>query len=418
MITFKPVVNRNGRRRDGTWPVKIRVTFKRRSRQLRTNLVCTDAELTRSGRIKSAAVTDKANELISQMRTACRDLSPFIVDSWNVDDIIAHIRNALTAEKWTLDFFAFANKYLNIKKPQTRRSYETALNAFGRFLGKETCDINEITRKMILDFIDWYEAQPAIHICPDGRVVTTSRHKVANGASSMYVSKLAHIHAAAKYRYNDEDSGQILIPRSPFDNIKKSYPPSKGQRPLEVEVVQKIIDAQPVTYIEKIARAAFLVSFCTMGANLADLLEVKESPEDYWRYNRRKTRDKRPDNAEVIVLLPKQMAPLVEQLSDKQEHPEWWLGVLHRWGSESSATVMINKGLHSLAESIGVEPFSFYSARHTWGTLARDLGVEKATVDEALAHIGDFKIADIYARRNWRLSWEANEKVLALFRWP
>lgn len=417
MITFKPIVNRNGRRRDGTWPVKIRITFKRRSRQLRTNLACADAEVTRSGRIKSAAILERANELIAQMRAACSDLSPFIVESWNVDDIVAHIRKALTAQKWTLDFFDFADKFLTAKRPHTRTSYETALNTFERFLGRRSCDINQISRKMLLDFVDWYEDQPAIHVCPDGRIVSTRRQKVANGASAMYVAKLAHIYSAAKYRYNDEDSGQILIPRSPFAGLNKSYPPSRGQRPLEVEVIQKIIDARPENYLERIARAAFMISFCTMGANLADLLEIKESPGEYWRYNRRKTRDRRPDGAEIIVSLPEQLSPFVEQLCAKQGHSEWWLPELHRWKSEQTSTVMINKGLRALAKTIGVAPFSFYSARHTWATLARRLGVEKATVDEALAHIGDFKVADIYAERNWKLAWEANEKVLALFRW-
>lgn len=46
---------------------------------------------------------------------------------------------------------------------------------------------------------------------------------------------------------------------------------------------------------------------------------------------------------------------------------------------------------------------------------ARRLGVEKATVDEALGHVGDFRVADIYAERNWVLSWEANRRVLDLF---
>ena len=41
--------------------------------------------------------------------------------------------------------------------------------------------------------------------------------------------------------------------------------------------------------------------------------------------------------------------------------------------------------------------------------------VERA---EALAHVGDYRVTDIYAARNWDLSWEANRKVLDLFRWP
>ena len=78
---------------------------------------------------------------------------------------------------------------------------------------------------------------------------------------------------------------------------------------------------------------------------------------------------------------------------------------------------MINMALRRWAEREGIKPFTFYAARHTWATLARSAGVEKATVDEALAHIGDYRIADIYAERNWSLAWAANDKVMALFRW-
>ena len=50
-------------------------------------------------------------------------------------------------------------------------------------------------------------------------------------------------------------------------------------------------------------------------------------------------------------------------------------------------------------------------------TLARKAGVEKATVDECLCHIGDFKVTDIYLERDWDLLDRANRRVLALFRW-
>lgn len=62
--------------------------------------------------------------------------------------------------------------------------------------------------------------------------------------------------------------------------------------------------------------------------------------------------------------------------------------------------------------------FTFGAARHSWATLARRAGVEKATVDECLAHKGDFSVTDIYAERSWELMWQANRTVLDLFRWP
>lgn len=97
---------------------------------------------------------------------------------------------------------------------------------------------------------------------------------------------------------------------------------------------------------------------------------------------------------------------------------EFWLPALHIWRSSRIANNQVNKYLHDWQEREVLERFNFYAARHTFASLARRLGVEKATVDEALAHVGDYRVTGIYAERNWELSWEANRKVLALFRWP
>ena len=77
----------------------------------------------------------------------------------------------------------------------------------------------------------------------------------------------------------------------------------------------------------------------------------------------------------------------------------------------------INKYIKKWCRQNDVPEFTFYAARHTWATLARKSGIEKATVDEGLAHKGDFAITDIYAERDWDLINEANRKVLALFEW-
>ena len=59
---------------------------------------------------------------------------------------------------------------------------------------------------------------------------------------------------------------------------------------------------------------------------------------------------------------------------------------------------------------------TYYAGRHSWATIARKT-TEKATVDEALGHVGDYRVTDIYAERDWEQVAEANRRVLALFRW-
>lgn len=418
MITYKPIVIQGGRRKDGTWPVKIRVTFHGTVRRLPTTLTCTDADLTRSGKIKNATILEKAGELIARMRGACDGLSPFTLEDWTVDDVVRHIRDTLAGDTFRLDFFEFADGFLVSKSATTRSTYTTALNALARYLGERRLDVNAITKKMLLEFAAWDEAQPALHWNPDGTYTPTGRTKVKGGASALHTAKLAHIFAAAKFQYNDDDAWRILIPRSPFDGLKKAYPPGKGQEALEISVVQRLIDAEPQGWKEVVGRAAFLLSLCTMGANLVDLYYQKEDPGEVWVYNRRKTEHKRADHAQVRCLIPPEAGPFIAALKGQGGPPGWWLPALHRWGRNITATAIVNRGLRSWCEREGLEPFTFYAARHTWATRTRGAGVEKATVDEAMAHVGDFRITDIYAERNWALSWDANRKFLDLFTWP
>lgn len=388
MITYKPIVIPGGRRKDGTWPVKIRVTFKGVSRRLPTTLACQDSDLTRSGKIKNATILEKAGELISRMRGACDGLSPFTLEAWDVDAVVDHIKNTLAGESFRLDFFEFADGFLEGRIAHTKNYYITALNALERFLGKRELDVNWITRRMLLDFAEWV-----------GNEAKAARH----------LAKLSHIYNEARNRYNDEDTGRIVIPRMPFQGMPKIQHLGKGQKPLELDVLQRLIEAEPENEWEAVAVAAFLVSFGTMGANLADLWDA-EPQERVWSYRRHKT------GTPGKVRIEPEIAGFIKVLQTERSSG-WWLPELHRWASPDSATHNINKWLARWAEREGVERFTFYAARKSWATLARRAGVEWATIDEGLAHKGDFKMAKIYAEQNWELVWEANRKVLGLLSW-
>ena len=418
MITYKAIIIPGGRRKDGTYPVKIRVTFKGVSRRLPTTLVARDADLTRSGRIKNATILENAGELISRMRATTEGLSPFTLEGWEVDQVVAHIRTSLSAESFRLDFFTFGREFIQGKAEGTRAGYTTALNALARFLGGEALEVNSITRALLVEFQEWADNQPrTFYNYHTGEYQRTRKATTPGGNSGRWLSRLAHIYQAAKERYNDEDSGRILIPRSPFDSIPRRRTLPQGQKALPVETIQRIIDASPEVPQERTALAAFLVSLGTMGANLADLWEAPAFTGPSWRYNRSKTRDRRQDRAEVIVAIEPEIEPFLAQLQT-EPGSAWWLPALHTWKSSRIADTMVNKYLRQWCQREGLEPFTFYAARHSFATLARRQGVEKATIDEALGHIGDYQVADIYAERNWALAWEANRKVLELFRWP
>ena len=325
MITYKPIIIQGGRRKDGTYPVKIRVTFKGVSRRIPTTLVARDQDLTRSGRIKNATILEKAGELISRMRATCDNLSPFTLEGWNVDQVVQHIRDTLTADSFRLDFFTFGREFIQGKAEGTRAGYTTALNALARFLGGEALEVNSITRALLVEFQEWADNQPRTFFnYHTGEYQRTRKATTPGGNSGRWLSRLAHIFQAAKDRYNDEDSGRILIPRSPFDSIPRRRTLPQGQKALPVEVIQRLIDARPEVPQERTALAAFLVSLGTMGANLADLWEAPAFTGLSWRYNRSKTRDRRMDRAEVIVAVEPEIGPFLARLQTEPGSP-WWL---------------------------------------------------------------------------------------------
>lgn len=416
-VTFKAVVIPGNRRNDGTYNVKIRVTFAGKARRLPTNIYAGPGDLTRSLRIKSPDILNRTDALIARMRDAVADISPFDLEGRDVDYVVRRIKEEMQGGSFRLDFFAFADEFLAGKTPQTRRSYVSAVNALERFVGRRQLDVNDITKAMLLDFVAFVDAEPRLWWDPKKNAARkTARAKKGSSSSARYIARLAAIYAGARERYNDEDGGRIVIPRTPFYYVKVQAPAPQGQRNLGEELMQRIILARGRTQKEEAALDAFRLSFLLMGANLADLYAARAFEGDVWTYNRKKTQARRADRAAMRVTIPPEARPILARLT--QGRGGAWLARLHTYAKDTDdCTAFVNRNLRAWAEREGVAPFTFYAARHSWASIARKAGVEKATIDECLCHVGDFAITDIYAERSWDLLDAANRTVLELFSW-
>lgn len=422
MITLHPVVLAHQKRRDGTWNVKIRITFKGKHRYLPTTLSVTADQLSRTSmRIKDAMTKTKCNDIMLDIRRALSNIPTLALMDRDVDYLMKQLRLQLAQrdnDGFSLDFFAFGYDYISCKGDATRRTYETSLHAFERFFSRTSLDINDITRSMVLDFRNWVDNEPRIHYDSGLKRLVKTKAKKTVTAGSMYIRRLAHIYEAAKDKYNDEDVGYMPIPRSPFAKVPKPLAPPIGQRNLGVEVIQKMIDDHPKRKYMQIALNAFIISFGTMGANMVDLFNAKAFDGDLWKYNRQKMATRRADRAAVECKIDPRIQVFIDRMQDGSG--VYWLPLLRLMGKNHAlAGHGINRNLKIWAKSHGIDEFTFYAARHSFATLTRSVcNVEKATVDECLAHIGDYALTDIYAERDWRRINEAGHKVLDLFSWP
>ena len=416
-IKMRPAVYANHRRKDGSYPVKIVVYFKGKERKLPTNIVCQPHQLTRALHLKQDEPLFLAQEQIRIWQDACKDLTTFDLEHRDVDFVVNHIKAKLTKEHFRLDFFQFGEQHIARMKESTAAQYAQAMKAFERFIGMREIDVNMISHSMVSDFVEFINNEPRIYWnSKTQEYIQTDKGKVKGAQAARHVFKLASIFKAAQRKYNDEDAECILIPRSPFSNHDVAIHSAQGQKPLPKETIQRLISAKVDNANVRTAIDIAVVSFGLMGANMADLFEARGVTGNTWIYNRRKTRDRRADKAEVQVIIPDCLHPYIERLQGKKKGV--WLGRLHDMNANGKhITKYVNDGLAKWCGQENLDVFTFYAVRKSWATIARKAGVEKALVDEGLAHVGDYKLTDIYAERPWEKINDANSKVLALFEW-
>ena len=417
--TFRPAVYAHHKRKDNTYNVKICIYFKGKERRLPTTIYCTKEHLTRTYHIKSQDILNKANELIRKMSSAISDLSIFDLEDKNVDWVVSRIKARLTAQTFRLDFFEFAEEYIAGMNDGTRRTYISALNAFSRYLKKYTIDINDITKSLVVGFVEYMNKEVVVrHNRHTGEMNESKKKKAKKKGltASVYTSRLSAIFKAAKRKYNDEDEDMVLIPRSPFDNLELMKPDSEGASPLPVEMVQMMISDKTDRFNHRYALDCMVVSFGLMGMNLADMFEAKPPKDGLLIYNRCKTRERRADNAEMRVEIPAELHPYLERLGAGTDARIWLPALREKSKDRKLATARVNRGIRSWCKENDVESFTTYALRKTWATLARKYE-DKAIADEAISHTGGNRMLDIYAEKPWERYHELNKKVLALFDW-
>jgi integrase len=126
-------------------------------------------------------------------------------------------------------------------------------------------------------------------------------------------------------------------------------------------------------------------------------------------YDRAKTRDRRNDNAHIEIVVPDIIKPLFRKYKGTTRVFDFY----QKYSNEANFNKHINKGLHFIADELGIPRFDFYSARHTWASIARNkLGIDKYTIHEALNHVSQLDVTDIYIQKDFTNINKANEKVV------
>lgn len=416
MLTINAEIKKDGLRSDGTYNVKLRFTLDRKMRRLSTSLFVTSKDLTKELKIKqNSPIKQEIDSLIRSYQERCAKLQVEL-NHYTIDEVMDYLDGEHQKQQ-TIDFIKFSREWIASTTIKGAPNYATAINALVRFIGKEELDINLVTSDFLEQFKLFLNKERDARI---KKLKQQGKRVTSNRTLSLYLISIKKLFNEAKKKYNKPDKNLILIPHSPFENFEIPKQEATRKRAIPADIIKKVWKL-PYKDMKKgykstcrynLAKDCFIISFCLMGINSADLYNATEMKDSTIIYNRTKTKDRRLDGAKMMVDIPNIVQPIIDKYRDKTG--KRLFNFYQYYCNEKAFNKAINYGLKEIGTILNIEDLEYYAARHSWATIALNkVGIDKYIVHATLNHIDDsMKVTDIYIERDFVNENKANAKVV------
>ena len=415
MLTFRAEVLKSKQKSDGTYNVKIRMTYNREVKRLATNIFVRQEDLTKSFKLKNPKFIQEADAIVRHYQEISAKLQ-LDINNYTLGDIMAHLKGEQRKSQ-EIDFIQFSREWIASATIKGVENYTSAINAFVKFLGTDKLNIHLLTISVLRGFMDYLIKKREEKV----RLLQKQGKRIpSNRIVSLYLGSIRHLFNEATRAYNDYDRNIILIPHSPFENFKIPKQEATRKRAISAKEILKIYQIPHLLDIKgrekkgrfNLAKDCFILSFGLMGMNSADLYSCIDLNNDVITYYRAKTTDRRNDKAKMKVKVLSIIKPLLEKYRDRTGKRVFNF-YLH-YTTPDNFNKAINYGLKQIGEILRIDDLEYYAARHSWATLAvNKVGIDKYAVHAALNHIDEaMKVTDIYIERDFKIENEANLKVL------
>ncbi len=416
MLTIRAEIKQQEQKVDGTFNVKLRFTLDRKVKRLSTSLFARPNDLTKSGNFKKGTTLQKEiDKLIVAYQTKCTEMQVDL-NHYSLDYIFKKLKFE-EQKSQEIDFISFSKEWISKTTIKGVRNYSTVINSLVSFTKKEHLYISEFTRSFLTKYVEYLNKRREEKI---QELILKGKRIPSNRMLSLYLGSLRHLFKEAQKTYNDYDNGFILIPSSPFDNFRVPKQELTRKRAIPKEAIYKIWKLPykneqkgiKATCRHDLAKDCFILSFCLIGINSADLFNITQMEDNAITYYRTKTKARRLDQAKMKVDIPRILLPLLEKYKDKTG--KRLFNFYQYYADENGFNRSINIGLKEVGAEVGIDDLEYYAARHSWATIALNkVGIDKYTVHAALNHVDEsMRVTDIYIERDFVNENKANAKVV------
>ena len=398
MATFKACVK--AKRKDGFYPVYIRVIHHKKVAYIPTDKMVNDKGLSKSGEIEDPYVMQFCtNRIVEYMEI----LNRVDTEHWTVKDITDYLKSGYN----DICFSDYARKHIDrmIDKGEQRnaRNYELALHHMERFAGTTKVMFSHLTSNFVNR---WIESMEQTH-----------------RAKEMYPICMRQVFKAAQVEMNDYDNGIIRIKTNPWVKVKIPKADRTEKLAITPEACREFfsfpLPESKMKYpLMELGRDVAMMVLCLAGINTVDLFNLRK--EDYHggiiHYQRAKTKKFRADGAYMEMRVPPILLPLFDKYANKDEADDHLFVFSKRHTTNDSFCANVNGGIRQICRAMGMtkdEDYSAYTFRHTWGTVAQnDCGASISEVAFAMNHSSGHKVTRGYIKLDFTPAWLLNEKVV------
>lgn len=387
------ILDTRSAKKDGTYPLKIRVSHKGEFYfALKIYLFPEQLE---NGTVIDHPLAARHNNLIATKKLEIDRKLIELQESGELDRLTsAQLKQILTkpGTNPAILLSEYLVEYLTrVHNANTRSSFEIMFSKIAKFCNAKILTFDEISPKWLTKF--------------DEYMIATG---MSTNARSVYMRALRRLFNAA---LDDE-----LIVHYPFRKFKIKQEET-AKRSLTLDELRTLRDYPCEPHQEKY-RDLFMLIFYLIGINTVDLFNLKEVRNGRIEFRRSKTGR----------LFSIKVEPEAQVIIDKYRGNAYLLDILDAYANYKDFAHRMNLNLQQIGPAKIIEDkagklrkkertpifpkLSTYWARHTWATLAAELDIPDETISMALGHAGSNRTTNIYINRNTKKVDEANRKVL------
>ncbi len=390
-VTVAAVLDTGHRRADGKCPVRIRVNYAGRRVYFSTGKVMTGEEWERLGTARSRAAIDVRQDIESSyniVRDTVQELTT--AGAFSIDALNRRLKTAAGGDLNTI-FRARVEELRSAGRVGNMMCYDGVLKSVERFAGAHV-PLAAVT-------VGWVERYAA-HLREEGKKQTTI---------AIHLRTLRAVLNIARRE------GALKESQYPFGRGRYEIQEGEGRKmALTLEQIGRIARYDDGTDTTAKYRDYWLFLYLCNGINVADVVRLRYSDivDGEIRFVRQKTARTTKTVKEIRVTISDPMRRIIERRGQPRTTPDTFIFPVLT-GKETATerkmktqffTRAINRRMADVAEALGIDHISTYTARHSFATVLKRAGANIAYISESLGH------KDLKTTENYLASFEKEER--------